>query len=120
MVWIGSVCCEKLLQDIVARTFALIAPVWPVLLQVSCSSKTVPNAPKQKEAHQNMSLGSSGVDRERLLQKILTTHRGTNFCINCTSLARFVASFVQQRNASECTQMERNTPKYEFRVQWCG
>ena len=47
-----------------ARTFALIALVWRVLQQILCSSKTVPIAPKRKETHQNMSLGSSGVDRE--------------------------------------------------------
>src|SRR6185437_9485413 len=48
--------------DIVARTFALIALVWRVLHQVSCSSKTIP----------------------------------------------------------KCTRMDRNAPKHEFRVQWCG
>jgi hypothetical protein len=42
-----------------------------------------------------MSLASNGVDRERSLRKILTRYHGTNFCINCTSLARFVKSFVQ-------------------------
>ena len=51
-----------------ARTFALIAPVWRVLQQVLCNSETVPNAPKWKETHQNMSLGSNGVDREHSLQ----------------------------------------------------
>ena len=62
--------CEKFRHDFVARTFALIAPVWRILLQVSCSSvKTVPNAPKRKETHQNMSLGSHGVDREHSLPK---------------------------------------------------
>jgi len=79
----------------VARTFALIALVRRVLQQVSCSSEMVPNTPKRKEMHQNMSLGSNGVDRERSLRKIMTRLRGTNFCINCTSLARFAASFVQ-------------------------
>ena len=53
-----------------ARTFALIAPVWRVLQQVLFNSETVPNAPKQKETNQNMSLGSNGVDRERSFQKI--------------------------------------------------
>ena len=53
---------EKFQHDFVARTFALISPVWRVLQQVSCSSKTVPNAPKQKETHQNMMLGSNVVD----------------------------------------------------------
>ena len=165
MLWIGSVLCEKIRHVIVARTFALIAPVWRVLHQVSCSSKTVQNAPKRKESHQNMSLGSNGVDRvfvnknltrhrgtnfcincssktvhnapkrkeshqnmnlgsngvdrECSLTKIITRHRGTNFCINCTNLARFEASFVQLRNGSKCTQMKKNTPKHEFRVQFC-
>ena len=52
-----------------ARTFTLIAPVWRVLHQVSCSSETVTNAPKRKETHENMSLGSNGVDRERRCEK---------------------------------------------------
>ena len=65
------------------------------LHRVSCSSETVPNAPEWRETHPNMSLGSNGVDRERSLQKILTRHHGTNFCLKCTSLARFTANFMQ-------------------------
>jgi hypothetical protein len=103
-----------------ARTFALIAPVWRVLQQVLCNSKTVSNTPKRKEMHQHMNLGSNGVDRERLFRKILTRHRCANFCINCTSLARFAPSFVQYRNGSKYTQTERNAPKHEIRLQWCG
>jgi hypothetical protein len=95
MVWIGSVRCEKIRLDFVARTIALITPVWHILQQVSCSTETVPNAPKQKETHQNMSLGSNGVDQECSLRKILTRHRGTKFCINCTSLARYAPCFMQ-------------------------
>ena len=120
MVLIGSVRCEKFKQDIVARTFALIAPVWLVLQQVLCNSETVPNAPKWKETHQTMSLGSNSVDRERSLQKILTRQRGLNFCINCTSLVCFAASFFAIAKRFQCTQTERNKPKHEFRVQWCG
>ena len=75
-----------------ARTFALIAPAWRVLLHVSCCSETVPNPPKWKETHQNMSLGSNGVDWERSLRKFLTRHRDTNFGFNCASLARFASS----------------------------
>ena len=78
-----------------ARTCALIAPVQPILHQVLCSNERLPNAPKQYETHQNMSLGSNGVDRVRSLQKIMMRLRGTNFCINCTSLTRFAPSFVQ-------------------------
>jgi hypothetical protein len=65
MVYIVSFRCEKLWHDFVARTFTLIAPVWRVLDQVSGSSEMVTNAPKRNEMHQNMSLGSNGVDRDR-------------------------------------------------------
>ena len=117
-MWIRSVHFEKFWQDFVAQTFALIAPGWPILHRVLCSSETVPNAPKRKETYQNMSLGSNGVDRECSLWKILTGHHGTNFCINCTSLARFALSFVWSRNGPKCTQMERNAWKHELRVQY--
>src|SRR6185312_7044274 len=46
--------------------------------------------------HQNVSLGSNGVDRVRSLRKIPMRLRGTNFC---TSSARFA---------------------HQFRVQWVG
>jgi hypothetical protein len=35
-----------------ARTFALIAPVDPVLHRVSCSYEMIPNAPKHYATHQ--------------------------------------------------------------------
>src|SRR6185312_1886249 len=63
--------------------------------------------------HQNVSLRSNGVDRLRSLRKISTRLRGTNFC---TSSARFAPSFVRQQNGPECTQIVRNAPKREFRV----
>src|SRR6185312_3313946 len=77
----------------------------------------VPNAPKRYERHQNISLGSNGVDLVRSLQKIRTRLRGTNFC---TSSARLAPSFVRQPNGPECTRMVQNTPKRQFRVQWGG
>jgi len=39
-----------------------IAPVHPVLHQVSWSYETIPNAPKHYTTHQNMSLGYNGAD----------------------------------------------------------
>src|SRR6185295_5598318 len=108
MVWIGSVRSEKFKQDIVAQTFALIAPVWRVLHQVSCSSKTVPkytrterNAPKHEFRVQWCGSGA-------FVLKILTRHRCTNFCISCTRLARFAPSFVQLQN---CSKMHPNGEK---------
>src|SRR6185437_9107348 len=65
--------------------------------------------------HQNVSLGSNGVDRVRSLRKILTRLRETNFC---TSLDRFAPSFVRQPNGPGCTQIVRHSPKCQFRVQW--
>ena len=69
MGWIRSVGCEKLQRDFETRTFSLIAPVQYVLQQVSCSYEMIPNAPKHYETHQNMSLGSNGVDLVRSLRK---------------------------------------------------
>ena len=63
-----------------------------------------PNGPECTqwyETHQNISLGSNGVDRVRSLRKILLRLHGTNFC---TSSARFAPSFVRQPNGPECTQ----------------
>ena len=70
MGWIRCVGYEKLQRYFMARTFALIGPVQYVWQQVSCSYGTIPNAPKHSETHQNMSLGSNGVDHVRLLGKI--------------------------------------------------
>src|SRR6185437_6627409 len=67
--------------------------------------------------HQNISLGSNGVDRVRSLRKIRTQLRGTNFC---TSSARFAPNLVRQPNCPECTQIVRIAPKHQFRVQWGG
>ena len=84
MGWIGFVRSEKFRCDIVARTFALIAPVQLVLHRVSCSNETLPNAPKQYETHQNMSLWSNGVDRVCSLRKIPMRFHSMNLCINYT------------------------------------
>ena len=64
-------------------------------------NQTVQNAPKLYETHQNMSLGSNGVDRVFTLPKIPMQLRGTNFC---TSSARFAPNFVRQPNGPKCTQ----------------
>jgi len=79
-----------------------------------------PNGPKCTqwyETHQNISLGSNGVDRVCSLRKIPTRLCGTNFC---TSSAHFPPSFLRQPNGPECTQIVRNTPNCQFRVQWVG
>ena len=90
MGWIRCVRCEKLQHDFVARTFVLIAPVPYVLQQDSCSYETIPYAPKHYETHQNISLGSNGVDQVRL----------------------FATSFMQLRNDPKSTHILRDAPKH--------
>ena len=92
----------------------------PRKARVSCSYETIPNAPKHYATHQNMSLGSNGVDWVRSLWKIRTWIRGTNFCINSINSHRFAPSFMLLRNYNKCTQTQWNLWKYEFRVQWGG
>ena len=117
MGWIRCIRWEKSRRDFVARAFALIALVHPVLHRVSCGYETIPNAPKHYATHQNMSLGSNGVD---WVQKIPTWLRGTYFCINCTNSHCFAPSFMQLRNDPKCTQTLWKAQKHDFRVQWDG
>ena len=114
MGWIGCVCCKKFRRDFVARTLALVSARFAPSFVRQPNS---PNAPKLYETHQNVSLGSNGMDRVRSLQQIPTQLRGTNFC---TSLARFTPSFVRQPKDPESTQIVGNAPKCQFRVQWGG
>ena len=64
-----------------AQTFAIIAPIHPILHRVSCSHEMVPNAPKHYEMQQNMSLGSNGLDRVRLLQKFRCNFLAQTFAL---------------------------------------
>ena len=52
MGWIGCVRCDKFRCDFVARNFALIAPVQPILYQASWSNETIQNTPKHFETQQ--------------------------------------------------------------------
>ena len=64
-----------------AQTCALIALVQPILHKVSCSNETLTKAPKHYETHQNMSLGSNGMDRVRSLTKIPMRVLGITFAL---------------------------------------
>ena len=119
MVWTQCARREKFWSDFLARTFALNAPVQLILHRVSCSKEMIPNPSRHYETHQNMSLGSDGVDRVDLFQKILTRLCGTNFCINCNSSAYFEPCIIKQRNAPKWTQILWNATKHEYCVQ-CG
>jgi hypothetical protein len=64
MEWIECVRYEKFRRDFVARTFALASARFAPSF---VGNQTVPNAPKWFKMHQNISLGSNGVDRVRSL-----------------------------------------------------
>jgi len=89
-----------------ARTFALIAPDLPIWTEFHAVAKWSEMHPNRKETHQNMSFGSNGVNQERSLWKTPTRLRGTNFCINYTSLARFASSLCS-------SIMVPNAPKWK-------
>ena len=114
MGWIGCVRWEKFQRDFVSRTFALVRPV---LHRVSLRQPNSPECSQIVRTHQNVSLGSNGVDRVCLLRKIPTRHPGTNFG---TTSARFLPSFVRQPSSPECTQIVRNALKRQFRDQRGG
>ena len=86
----------------------LFALVRPVLHRVSSCNQTVPNIPKLYQTHQNISLGSNGVDRVRSLQKIPMGLHGTKFF---TSLTRFAPSFVRQPNSPKMYPNSRKQTK---------
>ena len=106
MGWIGCVRCRKSRRHFVARTFALIAPVHPVLHRVSCSYKTIPNAPKHYETHQNMSLGSNGGGSGAFITKKLQC----DFVVRSFVLIDPVQYVVQQVSSSYGTNL--NETKY--------
>ena len=111
MGWLGCVRCEKSRRDFVAPTFALIAPVHPVLHRDSCSYETNPNAPKHYEMHQNMSLVSNGVDQVRWLRKITTDFLARTFAIIAPVqyvLQQFSCSYGTIRNAPTYYETHRN------------
>jgi hypothetical protein len=105
MGWIGCSHSKKLRSDFVARTFALISPVQLVLHWVYFRNKTIPNAPKHCETHQNISLWSNGADWMCSFREFLKRPRGTNYCINCTSSAIL-------HRVSSCNKMIPNAPEH--------
>jgi hypothetical protein len=117
---IGCVRCEISRRDFVARTFALIAPVHPILHRVSGSYEMIPNAPKQYATHQSISSGVQWGWLGVFVAKDPDVTSWHEFCINCTSSPCFASSLMQLRNYLKCTQTLYNAPKHEFTVQWGG
>ena len=101
MGWIWCIRCEKSRRHFVARTFALIAPVHPILHRVSYSYEMIPNAPKHYETHENMSLGTNRVDQVRLLEKL-----------HARTIALIAPVLYVLQKVSCSYEMIPNAPKY--------
>ena len=113
MGWIGCIRCKKFRRDFVMNFCTSSA-------RFASSFVRQPNGRELTRIEQNApkcSLGSNAVDRVRSLRKIPTRLRGTNLC---TSSSHFAPSFVRQPNDPKCTQIVRNAPKRQFRVQRGG
>ena len=88
--------------------FSVMAPVQPKLHRFSQSNEMIPNAPKHYKTHQNMSLGSNGVDQVHSLWKCLTWLHGTNFF---HLLHQFSPNCTEFRKVTKQSKMHSNTTK---------
>ena len=121
MGWIRSVHCKKSRRDFVARTFALIALVHPILHRVSCSYETIPNAPKHYETHQNMILGSNGVIRCVRYKKLQRDFMARTFVLIEPVqyvLQQVSCSYEMNPNASKYYETDRNISLGSNGVDW--
>ena len=103
------------------QTCALIAPVQPILHQVSCSNETLTKAPKHYETHQNMSLGSNWVDRCVRCEKIQCDFMARP----CALIAPLQAILHRVSCSSEILPNAPNTMKHtktgvQGRIGWIG
>ena len=110
----------KILTRLHGTNLCIISTISASLHRLSCSNKTIQNAPKHYEMHQIMNLGSNGVDRVRSMRKIsdaTSEHKLVNylhqFNLFCTEF-RVVTKHCQVHSTLQ------NAPKHEFRVQWGG
>ena len=116
--WIRCIHCEKFWCDFMARTWALIAPVQPVLYRVSCSNEIFPNTPKHYETHINMSLRSNGGGLGAFVAKNSKT---TSWHKLVQQLHHFNPFCNEFRVVMKLCQMHPNTTRRRqtwFRVQW--
>ena len=98
----------------------LIAPVHPVLHQV-CSYETIPNAPKHYETHENMSLGSNGVNQVCSFRKIQCDFVARNFVLIEPVqhvLKQVSCSYGTTPNAPKYYEMHRNISLGSNGVDW--
>ena len=103
------------------RTYALILPFQPTLHRVWCSNETIQNAPKHYKTHQNISLGSNGVDWVGSLQKIRCEFMARTSALIAPVqhvLHRVACSNKTIQNAPKYYKMDRNISLGSNGVDW--
>ena len=105
--WVGSVrSLRKIVKQLRGTNFCTCSAHFALSSVRQPNGQMHPNSTKHTKI---LSLGSNGVDLVCSLRKMPTC---------CTCSARFAPSSVRQPNGPKCTQIVRNTPKRQFRVQW--
>ena len=109
--WVCSL--RKILTWICGMIFCInctssprFAPSFMQLRNDPKCTQTIWNTPKHEFGVQ---LGGSGAF---VAKKIKASLRGTNFCINCTSLVYFAPTFMHLRNDPNSPQILRIAPKH--------
>ena len=87
-----------------ARFSALIRPVQYVLHHVSCSYEIIQYELKHYATHENMKLGSNGMDQVHCCEKLKRDFVARTFALIAPVHPRFAPSFMQLRNDPNCTQ----------------
>jgi hypothetical protein len=88
--WSGS--GAFITKNFYPTSFSELAREWHQFGQLCIYFRAVT---ERSETPRNMSFGSNGVDQVRSLRKIPTQLRLANLCVNGTSSAIFVSTFVQ-------------------------
>jgi len=113
MGWIGCVRCEKFQRDFVART---VAPVDPICTEC-CRAK---NGPKCTQIVWNAPKHEFRVQWGGSRAFVAKRSNGTSWHELLHQFGPFCLEFFMATKRSKCTQIVRNAPKHEFRVQWGG
>ena len=113
MGWIGCVRCEKFQRDFVART---VAPVDPICTEC-CRAK---NGPKCTQIVRNAPKHEFRVQWGGSRAFVAKRSNGTSWHELSPQFGPFCLEFFMATKRSKCTQIVRNAPKHEFRVQWGG
>ena len=114
MGWIGCVHCKNFRRDFVARTFALIAAVQPILHQVSCSNEMVPKAPKHYENATKDEFRVKWVGSGAFVVKTSNATLWHELLHQFHQYGPFCTGFSAVAKRYQCTQTLRNTLKHVF------